>query len=78
MEGFKFKVEDFSPVPTINQGTYTWPRVIASNSKYLRYTDDKEKAVTEYEPLNPVKMWLEDRWTFFDVCTEMLSHRSSL
>ena len=60
----QFEPEYYSPVPDFKDGDPQWRKVIQYNSCYLRYDGAHEKSEQDYKVLNPVEMWLEDRWTF--------------
>ena len=57
----KFKFEFYSSRPKRQNGMPVWGEVIPYNSCYL--PDDGNRKVP-CEKLNPVEMWLEDRWIF--------------
>ena len=57
----KFKFEFYGSRPKRQNGIPVWGEVIPYNSCYL--PDDGNKKVPCKE-LNPVEMWLEDRWVF--------------
>ena len=59
-----FEPEYYSPVPYYNNGYPQWRRVIQYNSCFLRYEGAYEKPEQDLKYLDPVKMWLEDRWVF--------------
>ena len=56
-----FEFEFYSTRPKRQNGSPIWDRVVPYNSCYL--PDDGKKEVSLRE-LNPVEMWLEDRWIF--------------
>ena len=56
-----FEFEFYSSRPKRQNGVPHWGEVIPYNSCYL--PDDGNKKVA-YKELNPVEMWMEDRWIF--------------
>ena len=60
VEDLEFNFEFYSTRPKKQHGTPVWEKVVPYNSCYLP-ADERNKEVQTKE-LNPVEMWLEDRW----------------
>ena len=64
MYGLRFKAEPYSPILQVKaDGNFKFIRVTEYNSKWLKMTKDKApKDNDSYVPLEPIAVWVEDRW----------------
>ena len=64
MEGLYPEPTEYAPTPQMDKNGYPkWAKVIPYNSIHLKYEGKIWKKGHEFETLDPVKMWMEDRWT---------------
>ena len=58
VEDLKFEHDFYCPKPKMVNGEPLWEKVVPYNACYLPNHDDR----IDHRELNPVEMWLEDRW----------------
>ena len=58
VQDLDFKFETYSPPPRKVNGVPFWEKVVPYNACYLPQGD----ARVDHKTLNPVDMWMEDRW----------------